>query len=73
MSTITRELLPDVPAAGSLAATETTTGFNALGIYAWIVVSVAILVTAAVLGQVEDAQAVRADDASTPSVTVARN
>jgi hypothetical protein len=73
MSTITSEALLDAPGVNHPAAAEVQSGCNAMGLYAWIVVSLAILVTAALLGHVEDEQGARADDARTHSAVVARN
>ena len=73
MSTITPDTFQEAPAAELLAPAETGPASHALGLYAWVLVSMAILVTAALLGSVEDDQAVRADDARTHSVVVADN
>lgn len=50
---------------------EPKPAFHAMALYAWIVVSLTILVGAAILGHVEDEQGVRADDTREQSTVVA--
>lgn len=62
ITTLQPENLTEDHSAGGLAMAESKPAFRAVGLYAWVIVSLAILVAAALLGHVEDEQGIRADD-----------